>query len=164
MPYSYGRQLGIFYMYYHIYMITHGRPLLNQSSALVGTSKQHLIEFHLSETSRLSRAQTWTAGLTDRDANHCVTTVFLTIPVPSFFLPSSPTLLFVFLFFILNNFFIFLSKLYSFPKFWFHSHSLLFLFPLWSSNLFILHTSIPLIFHAFLLASKVMPCFIISIW
>ena len=28
-------------MHYHIDMITHGPPLLNQSSALVGTSRQH---------------------------------------------------------------------------------------------------------------------------
>ena len=30
--------LGIFYMHHHIDMITHGLPLLNQTSALVGTS------------------------------------------------------------------------------------------------------------------------------
>ena len=46
---------------------------------LFWTSRRHwweqfnstLIEFHLSETSGLCRSRTWTAGLTDRDANHC---------------------------------------------------------------------------------------------
>ena len=46
---------------------------------LCWTSRQHwreqvnstLIEFHLSETSRLCRVRTWTAGLTDREVDHC---------------------------------------------------------------------------------------------
>ena len=57
-------------MHYYTDIITHGRP--------VGTSRRHwwrqvdniLMEFHRSEISGLYRTRTWTAHLTDGDANH----------------------------------------------------------------------------------------------
>ena len=54
-------------MHYHIGMITHERPMVNQSWGQVDNT---IIEFHLSETNGLCRARTWAACLTDRDANN----------------------------------------------------------------------------------------------
>ena len=58
-------------MHYYTDIITHGRPLVNQS--VVGTGGEvHniLLAYHLSETNGSYQARTWTARLTDRDANH----------------------------------------------------------------------------------------------
>ena len=45
-------------------------PLVSQLLALVGQVDNIPIEFNLSETNMLYRARTWTACLTDGDANH----------------------------------------------------------------------------------------------
>ena len=57
-------------MHYHIDMITHGPPLLNQSSAPMGQVDNMLVDLHLSVTNGWSRAQAWTAHFTDGDDNH----------------------------------------------------------------------------------------------
>ena len=43
---------------------------MNQSSALVGTVDNMLVDLNLSNTNGSSRARTWTPPLTDEDANH----------------------------------------------------------------------------------------------
>ena len=70
MPYSYNTSMGIFYMHKYINMITHGRPLVNQSLALVGQIDNMLIEFHISETYGSCPARTRTPRVTDGDSNH----------------------------------------------------------------------------------------------
>ena len=57
-------------MHYQIAMITHGWPLVNQSSALLGRVDNILVELHLSETNGSCRARTLRARLIGRDANH----------------------------------------------------------------------------------------------
>ena len=65
MPYSYDRWLGIFYMHYHLDMITHGWPCWTSRRHWSGQVDNMLIDFHLSETNGLCRAQTWAPRLTD---------------------------------------------------------------------------------------------------
>ena len=46
------------------------QPLISELAALAGQVKSMLIEFHLFETYNPYQARTWTARMTDRDANH----------------------------------------------------------------------------------------------
>ena len=57
-------------MHYHIDMITHGLPLLNQSSAPWEQVDNMLVDLHLSVTNGLSQARAWTTRFADGDANH----------------------------------------------------------------------------------------------
>ena len=56
-------------MHYRLDMILHERSLVNWWHWWRQVNSM-LVEFHLSETNRPYRARTWTARMTDRDANH----------------------------------------------------------------------------------------------
>ena len=71
MPGSYEIYLGIFYMHYHIDIITDSTSFGESVVGTGGEIDNMLIEFHLSETNRLCWARTWTVCLTDGYVNHC---------------------------------------------------------------------------------------------
>ena len=69
-------------MHYYTDIITHGRPFLTSRRHWWERVNYTVIESYLSVTSGSSRAQTWTAGLTDRDA---ITTVLFPRPQCSWY-------------------------------------------------------------------------------
>ena len=57
-------------MHYHLDMITHRPPLLNNRQHWWEQVDNMLVDLHISVTNGSSQAQAWTAHFTDRDANH----------------------------------------------------------------------------------------------
>ena len=60
-------------MHYYIDIITHGRPFLTSRQQWWERVNNTVVESHLSVTNGSIRARTWTARLTDRDANDYTT-------------------------------------------------------------------------------------------